>query len=104
MKKTLSIAALVALLVAAVPASFGQAAADNYKTKCAMCHGADGKGATPAGKTMGARDLTAGPAAKETDAEWTTITKNGKNKMPAYQGKLTDQQIGDLVKFMRTLK
>ena len=35
MKKTLSIAALVALLVAAVPASFGQAAADNYKTKCA---------------------------------------------------------------------
>ena len=58
----------------------------------------------PAGKTMGARDLTAGPAAKETDAEWTTITKNGKNKMPAYQGKLTDQQIGDLVKFMRTLK
>jgi len=104
MKKTLSIAALVALLVAAVPASFGQAAADNYKTKCAMCHGADGKGNTPMGPKIGVRSFTSPVVAKETDAEWTTITKKGKNHMPGYEGKLTDQQIGDLVKFMRTLK
>jgi mono/diheme cytochrome c family protein len=103
MKKTLSIAAIVALFVLAVPASFGQAA-DLYKTRCAGCHGADGKGATPAGKAMGARDLTAGPAAKETDAEWITITTKGKNKMPGYDGKLTTAQISDLVKFIRTLK
>ena len=102
MKKTLSIVALVALFAAAVPASFGQAA-DLYKTKCQMCHGADGKGG-PAGKSMGVRDLTAGPAAKETDAEWITITTKGKNKMPGYDGKLTAAQISDLVKFIRTLK
>ena len=28
-----------------------------YKSKCASCHGADGKGETPAGKAMKVRDL-----------------------------------------------
>ena len=32
-------------------------AAATYKGKCAMCHGADGKGDTAAGKKMGAHDF-----------------------------------------------
>ena len=78
-------------------------AAATYKAKCAMCHGADGK-ASAMGQKMGARDLTSGDAAKESDADWASITKKGKNKMPAYDGKLSDDQITDLVKFIRTLK
>jgi mono/diheme cytochrome c family protein len=68
-----------------------------------MCHGADGKGSAM-GQKMGVRDLTAPPASKETDDEWTAITTKGKAKMPAYDGKLTADQIKDLVKFLRTLK
>jgi len=34
-------------------------AAANYKAKCVMCHGADGKGDTPAGKKMAAEGMEA---------------------------------------------
>lgn len=79
-------------------------AADQYKTKCQSCHGADGKGATPIGPKVGVRDFHAPEVAKQSDQEMFDITKNGKNKMPKYDGKLTDDQIKDLVKYIRSLK
>jgi cytochrome c6 len=75
-----------------------------YKAKCAMCHGPDGKGDTPAGKKMGARDFHSPEVVKETDTELFDITKKGKGKMPAYDKKLTDDQIKELVKYIRSLK
>ena len=39
-----------------------------------------------------------------TDAELFEITKNGKNKMPGYDKKLTDDQIKSLIKYIRSLK
>lgn len=103
MRRIFTLSALLCLTVLAVPA-FGQSPAELYKTKCAMCHGADGKGATPMGPKIGVRDFRSPVVAKETDAEMFTLTKDGKNKMPAYKGKLTDDQIKDLVKYIRTLK
>jgi mono/diheme cytochrome c family protein len=103
MKRILTLSAFLCLAVFAVP-SFGQSAADLYKTKCAMCHGADGKGATPMGPKIGVRDFHSPAVAKETDAEMIALTTGGKNKMPAYKGKLTDDQIKDLVKYIRALK
>jgi cytochrome c6 len=41
---------------------------------------------------------------KETDAEFFAITKNGKNKMPGYAGKLTDDQINAQIAYIRALK
>jgi mono/diheme cytochrome c family protein len=41
---------------------------------------------------------------KATDAQFFASTKNGKNKMPAYAGKLTDAQIKDVVAYIRTLQ
>jgi mono/diheme cytochrome c family protein len=52
---------------------------------------------------MGAKDFSDPDVAKNTDANWIEITKKGKGKMPAYDGKLTDTQIQDLIKFARTL-
>jgi mono/diheme cytochrome c family protein len=75
--------------------------ADTYKSKCAMCHGPDGQAATPAGKSMKVPPFG---SAKLSEAEITTITKNGKGKMPAYAGKLTDAQIKDVVAYVRTLE
>lgn len=92
-----------ALLLATAKMSFAQDAAELYK-KCQTCHGADGKGDTAVGKKLGARDFHSPEVTKESDNELFDITKKGKNKMPAYDGKLTDDQIKDLVKYIRSLK
>jgi cytochrome c6 len=77
-----------------------QSAADTFKAKCAMCHGPDGSG-KPA---MGTKDLGSADIQKMSDADLNGAITNGKGKMPAYKGKLSDAQIGDLVKYIRTLK
>lgn len=74
-----------------------------YKAKCAVCHAADGSGNTPAGKKMEVQDFKAPDVAKLSDQVLFDITKKGKGKMPAYDGKLTDAQINDLVKYIRDL-
>jgi cytochrome c6 len=74
-----------------------------YKSKCAACHGEDGKGTTAAGVKLGAHDFASPDVQKETDAQLIDIVTNGKNKMPAYKGKLTDDQIKGLVGYVREL-
>ena len=74
-----------------------------FNAKCATCHGPDGSGSTPAGKAMKARDFSSPEVQSQSDAQLAEIVTNGKNKMPAYKGKLTDAQIKDLVAYIRTL-
>jgi cytochrome c5 len=102
MKVIISTLALGLLLAASVPAAADDVEA-LYKSKCQMCHGADGKGSA-AGQKMGVRDFHAPEVAKESDADLAKITKEGKNKMPKFEGKLTDDQINSLIKFIRGLK
>lgn len=78
--------------------------ADTYKAKCAMCHAADGSGSTPAGKSMKVVPFNSPDLVKASDADLIAATKNGKGKMPAYSGKLTDPQIKDVVAYIRTLQ
>jgi cytochrome c6 len=75
-----------------------------FKGKCAACHGADGKGETSMGKTLKLRDLGSADVQKQTDEELTATITNGKNKMPAYKGKIPDDQIKGLVAYIRTFK
>jgi mono/diheme cytochrome c family protein len=102
MKAMISTMALSILLAAAIPAAADDAAA-LYKSKCQVCHGADGKG-TAAGQKMGAKDFQSPEVAKQSDADLAKITKEGKGKMPKYDGKLTDDQIKGLIKYIRSLK
>jgi cytochrome c6 len=81
-----------------------QSGADLFKSKCAMCHGPDGKGQTAMGKNLNIRDLGSAEVQSQTDADLTKIITDGKWKMPKYDGKLTGDQITDLVKYIRTLK
>jgi mono/diheme cytochrome c family protein len=93
---------VMALAILALPlASFAaDAAADVFKSKCAMCHGPDGKG-----KMAGTKDLGSAEVQKASDADLTATITNGKPpKMPAYKGKLTDEQIKEMVKYVRSLK
>ncbi len=92
-----------ALFVLASPLQAQGDAASTYRAKCASCHGADGKGDTPAGKALKARDFASPEVQKETDAELVSITQKGKNKMPAYGTSLKDAQIKDLVAYIRSL-
>jgi mono/diheme cytochrome c family protein len=77
---------------------------DLYKSKCQMCHAADGSGNTPAGKGMKARPFNSPDVLKQSDADMTAVIKKGKNKMPAFEGKLTDAQIASLIAHIHTLQ
>ena len=101
--RKLGIAFAAIMLIALTTPAFADGGAD-YKAKCQMCHAADGSGKTPAGEKMGAHDLRAPDVVKETDAQMIDITSKGKNKMPAFAGKLTDAQIKDVVGYIRELQ
>lgn len=97
MKKTL-IAGMLILGMTQLSAASDLFADPNYKSKCAMCHGANGEGKA----AMKTTPLKA--AAAKTDAELTEIMNKGKGKMPGYAGKLTPDQIKAMVAAMKALK
>jgi mono/diheme cytochrome c family protein len=84
--------------------SLADSDADTFKAKCAVCHGADGKGETTMGKTLKARDLGSADVQSQSDADLAGIITNGKGQMPSFDGKLTPDQVKDVVKYIRTLK
>jgi mono/diheme cytochrome c family protein len=105
MKLNLILVAVCCLTASLSAPAFAQnAGADTYKAKCAMCHGADGLGATPVGKAMKAASFKDPALVSATDSQLITSIKNGKNKMPAYRGKLTDDQIKAAVVHIRRLQ
>ncbi len=105
MKMHRKLAALCGLAAAiAMPALGQNSGADTYKTKCQMCHGPDGTGNTPAGKAMKSGSFKDPMLVKASDADLIAAVKSGKGKMPAYAGKLTDDQIKATVAYIRTLQ
>ncbi|HXJ86159.1 MAG TPA: cytochrome c [Candidatus Binatia bacterium] len=90
------------LIAACASPAVAQDAAATYKSKCAMCHGPDGKG-TATGQKMGTHDFASPEVKAESDAQLTEIVTKGKGKMPAYGGKLKDTEIKDLVTYIRSL-
>lgn len=97
---------LMAALAAGLALWSTPAAADaaaTYKAKCAMCHGADGKGATPAGKSMGAHDFASAEVKAMSDADLAGVITGGKKKMPKYGASLKVAEIKDLVTYIRQL-
>lgn len=97
---------LMGMAVAAVVILSSAAYADDvaaiYKTKCAMCHGPDGKGDTPAGKAMKVQDLASPDVQKMSDSDLGAVISSGKGKMPSYKT-LTPDQVKDLAGFVRSL-
>lgn len=105
MKRGIAIAAMVLLAGSAyVPAGAQAPGEIVYKQKCAMCHGADGEGNTPAGKMMKVTSLKSPDIVKESNPQLIEVTKKGKGKMPEFGTKLTDKQIMDVVAYIRTLQ
>lgn len=97
---------MVALLATAVAVPvFAQSGGEaTFKAKCAMCHGADGLATGPMAKAMKIPSAKSPDFMKLSESDMVADTTNGKNKMPAYKGKLTDAQIKEVVAYMRTLE
>lgn len=72
-----------------------------YKANCQSCHGSSGTPSAGIAKMMNVK-----PAAeyKSSEKEEIDAVKNGKGKMKAFSGKLTDDQIKDVIAYFRTLK
>jgi cytochrome c6 len=100
----LSVAIVLGIFSTSI-SGFAQASgADTYKAKCQMCHGADGLGTTPAGKSMKAVPFTDPQILSKSDADLIAATKSGKGKMPAYAGKLSDGEIKTAIAYIHTLQ
>lgn len=95
--------AIVGLLLVCAGSSWSQDREKLFKSKCVACHGPDGKGDTPTGKKLGARDLTSTEVQSQSDAQLIEIVAKGKGKMPAYGKTLKDDEIKDLVAYVRGL-
>jgi cytochrome c6 len=104
LKTQLRLAIAFAIAACTLPTFAQNTGAATYTSKCQMCHGADGTGNTPAGKSMKVPSFLSPATVKESNADLIAVTKNGKGKMPAYGTKLTDAEIKDVIAHVRTLQ
>lgn len=74
-----------------------------FKSKCGMCHGPDGAGKTTMGEKLKIPDLHSAEVQKKTDDDLRAVITKGKDKMPAYEAKLSKEQIDKLVVYVRDL-
>jgi mono/diheme cytochrome c family protein len=78
-------------------------ARDLFASKCAMCHGPDGSAQTTMAKNLKIRDFHSADVQKQSDADLKAVITKGKGKMPAFEGKLTGEQIDQLVAHLREI-
>jgi mono/diheme cytochrome c family protein len=76
-----------------------------YAKTCASCHGATGTPSAAMKTSMGVPDFAvAGTLASASDSVLRAAVANGKGRMmPSYKTRLTPEQIGTLVSYIRTL-
>jgi len=72
-----------------------------FKSKCVVCHGADGSCNTPLGKQLQAANLHSKDVQKFSDAELRKMVHDGQANMPAFADQLSDQEITQVVKYVR---
>jgi cytochrome c6 len=99
----LSAASVAVLGMLSAPAKPDDKSAATYKQKCVSCHGADGKGETPAGKAMKVRNFADPEVVKMSDQQLTDIIEKGQGKMPKYGATMKSDEIKAMVTYIRTL-
>ena len=101
MKMIQSMAVLAATVCLAGSMGFAESGEEIYKANCQSCHGSTGTPSAGIAKMMGVK---AAEEYKTSEKEQIESVKNGKGKMKAFAGKLTDDQIKDVVVYFRSLK
>ena len=80
-------------------------ASGTYNSKCAKCHGRDGRSKTFWGRRTHSRDFSSGEWQNDvSDERLFNSISNGKGKMPAYKKSLSENQIDELVNYVRRLR
>jgi len=103
MKNTIALFVLLVIALAVSAAAQNPSGKDLFAGKCAMCHGPDGSAKTTMGKNLNIRDFHSAEVQKQSDADLKTTITKGKGKMPAYDGKLTGEQIDQLIGYIREI-
>ena len=105
MSKTIRVSsALAAIILLSGALGFAQSSGEaTYKAKCQSCHGAQGVPNPGIAKAMGVKPASDPSVKSLSEAQMITDTTNGKAKMPAFKGKLTDAEIKASVNYFRTL-
>ena len=89
---------------AAKPAAAGDGAGV-YAKSCGSCHGKDGKGNPGMAKMFKVEpavlDMTAAATAGKSVADLAAVTRDGRGKMPAYKGKLSDGEISAVAAYLK---
>jgi mono/diheme cytochrome c family protein len=98
-----SICVLAVAVVLSAPVKADDNSAALYKQKCASCHGTDGKGDAPAGKSMKVRSFADPDVAKISDDDLAAIIEKGKGKMPSYSKSMKPDEIKAMVAYIRSL-
>lgn len=89
------------------PAGAGDVAAGKrlFLTACANCHGVDGTGAMMRKALPKIGDLTSPEMHQRmSDEDIAKLVQTGRNKMPAFGSMFKEDQIKDLIAYVRTLK
>ncbi len=77
-----------------------------WKSKCASCHGATGKGDTDKGKQLKIPDMSTASFQAKKDDEFKKAILDGveKEKSHAFKDDLTPEQVDALVAYIRSFK
>ncbi len=103
---------MLATMILTVSAQARETAADNYKTYCVQCHGMQGNG-----KGLNIRDMSVQPrdhtdakamSTRSDDNLFKVIKEGGLSidksvLMPPWGDSLSDEEIHDMVQYLRTL-
>jgi mono/diheme cytochrome c family protein len=80
----------------------------DFAANCVACHGVNGKGDGPLAQTFNppAADFTSAHAFLHVDAEFFNWIRSGKpgTAMPAFGSKLTDNDIWDVINYIRAIQ
>lgn len=105
---TLCLFGIVGVALRFMPTPVFASAADartTFNAKCVKCHGRDGRGRTTRGRRTHARDMTDATWQNDvTDERLFNSITNGRRKMPAFKKSLNENQIDELVNYVRTLR
>jgi mono/diheme cytochrome c family protein len=76
----------------------------NFTKNCEPCHGPNGEGGPVKvdNKQIKVPSLKSDHAIKHTDDQIAKMITNGEEAMPAFKDKMSQQEIADMVKYVRT--
>ena len=76
---------------------------DIFRSRCAVCHGVDGSGHTDQGRKLKTPDLRSDDVQKLTDDDLLDVITFGKNEMPAFEKKLSRENVQQVIVHLRKL-